>query len=232
MTRVSVRATGRDPAWLVLVATVALATFYYLTRTDTVGVYSPERGWAVLTGRPLRPAVHFGLSALLLGVVPVLVARRLAGLPLAELGLGPGRWRAGIAWLVVGAPLAVAAGRIAAASAAMQAVYPLDPSVTGAPRSFVPYALLQFLYYGAWEVLFRGVLLFGLARRFGAASANLLQTALSVTAHFGRPLSETLAAIPAGLVFGLVDLRVGSVWYVALIHWLVGVSLDWFILTT
>jgi membrane protease YdiL (CAAX protease family) len=52
-----------------------------------------------------------------------------------------------------------------------------------------------------------------------------------VVAHFGRAFDETLAALPAGLLFGWVDLQVGSVWYIAVIHWVVGVSLDWFILT-
>ena len=75
------------------------------------------------------------------------------------------------------------------------------------------------------------MLLFGLRRQIGDATANLTQTALSVLAHFGRPLPETLAAIPAGLVFGAIDLRVGSVWYLALVHWIVGVSVDWWILT-
>jgi len=81
-------------------------------------------------------------------------------------------------------------------------------------------------------VLFRGVLLFGLRPRLGAGAANLVQTALSVTAHFGRAVNETFAAAPAGIVFGAIDLNVGSIWYVALLHWLVGVSMDWFILTT
>jgi hypothetical protein len=31
-------------------------------------------------------------------------------------------------------------------------------------------------------------------------------------------------------VFGWLGLRLGSVWYVAVIHWVVGVSMDWFIL--
>lgn len=75
------------------------------------------------------------------------------------------------------------------------------------------------------------MLLFGLKGRIGAGPANALQTALSVVAHFGRPLTETFAAVPAGLLFGWVGLRVRSIWYIAIIHWLVGVSLDWFILT-
>ena len=66
--------------------------------------------------------------------------------------------------------------------------------------------------------------------RLGGATANVLQTALSVTAHFGRAINETASALPAGLVFGWVDLKLDSIWYVAILHWLVGVSMDWFIL--
>ena len=77
--------------------------------------------------------------------------------------------------------------------------------------------------------MFRGVILFGLRKHVGGATANAIQTALSVLAHFGRPFEETLSAIPAGLVFGAIDLRVGSIWYVAIIHWVVGVALDWWV---
>jgi membrane protease YdiL (CAAX protease family) len=161
----------------------------------------------------------------------VLLARFAGGVPLARLGLGPGRPARGLAWLGVGVPLAILAGYLGAGSASVRQVYPLDGTLTTAPSAFAPHALLQFLYFGAWEVLFRGVLLFGLRDRLGAGPANLMQTALSVVAHFGRAWDETIAALPAGLLFGWVDLRVGSVWYVAVVHWVVGVSLDWFILT-
>lgn len=219
------------PEALVVVATVALTLFYYLLRADTVGVFSPARGWASLTVRPWGALAHYALSALVLGVLPALAARRLTGLSWRELGFGAGNVRAGLLLTAVGIPLALIAGRIAAAEPAIRAVYPLDPGVGATPRAFLPYALSEFLYYGAWEVLFRGVLLFGLKHRLGAPMAVALQTAISVTAHFGRPLNETFAAIPAGLVFGTVSLKVGSIWYIALLHWLVGVSMDWFVLT-
>ena len=219
------------PEWLLLGATAALVVFHYAARADAVGVLGHGDRWSALTRPPLSPAAHFAASGLLLGILPVLMARFLLGLPLRSLGLGLGRTRAGLAWLVLGIPLAVLAGWIGAGSPEVRNVYPLDRALTTAPQAFVPHALSQFLYFGAWEVLFRGVLLFGLRERLGGGTANLLQTALSVVAHFGRAFDETLAALPAGLLFGWVDLRVGSVWYIAVIHWVVGVSLDWFILT-
>ena len=222
--------SGRqEPFWLLLVATTVLFVFHYLARADTVGVYAAERGWLPLTKPPLGTTTHFIVSAVLLGLIPVLAARWLTRSSLKDLGLGLGRWRLGLVWLAVGIPLAVLAGWISAPSLEMRAVYPLDPTLTTEPSRFASHAFRQSFYFLAWEVLFRGVILFGLRRHVGGATANMIQTALSVLAHFGRPMEETLSAIPAGLVFGAIDLRVGSIWYVAIIHWVVGVSLDWWI---
>jgi membrane protease YdiL (CAAX protease family) len=174
--------------------------------------------------------LHYSAAALLLGVLPVFAARLITGCSLADLGLGLGDWRGGLRWLAIGVPLAILAGMIGSAAAPMRAVYPLDTSVTSDLSRFAPYAAVQFLYYGAWEVFFRGVLLFGLRDRIGTQPANLTQTTISVTAHFGRALSETFAAAPAGLLFGWLSLRLRSIWYIAIIHWIVGVSCDWFIL--
>lgn len=218
------------PEWLLPGVTALLVAFHYAARADTLGVLRAGRTWSALTRPPLAPVTHFAAAALLLGIGPVLLAR-CCGVPPSRLGLGPGRVARGLAWLGVGLPLAVLAGYVGAGSPAVRAVYPLDSALAPTAGAFVPHALVQFLYFGAWEVLFRGVLLFGLRDRLGAGPANLLQTALSVLAHFGRPLDETIAALPAGMLFGWVDLRIGSVWYVAVVHWVVGVSLDWFILT-
>src|SRR5207247_8845622 len=136
----------------------------------------------------LDRAWHCAVSLRVLGLVRVAAASGLAGLKLRALGLGLGRWRAGLAWFAVGVPLAVLAGKIGAGSAAVRAVYPLDPQVTAS--GFVRYALTELPYFAAWEVLFRGGWLFGLARRVGPGGATALQTALPVTDTFGRPLPD------------------------------------------
>jgi membrane protease YdiL (CAAX protease family) len=183
-------------------AAVVLVVFYYLLRADTIAALAGSRGSLTMTRGPVPPAAHFIGAAIVLAVVPVLIARFGLKLRFSELGLGLGRWRAGLVWLAIGIPLAVIAGMIGSGNPETRFVYPLDTTVGPELSVFIPYALLQFFYFGAWEVLFRGVLLFGLKDRIGAGPANALQTALSVIAHFGRPLTETLAAVPGGLIFG------------------------------
>jgi membrane protease YdiL (CAAX protease family) len=214
-------------AVLIGTAAVVLTVFYYFGRADAIGVYSAARGWTTMTGPALGVGMHAVVAALLLGGVPVLVARWALGYSLADLGLGLGNWRRGLVLLAAGLPLAVVAGWIGSTNPLMRAVYPL--ATAAPPGGVAPYALMLFLYFGAWEVLFRGVLLFGIRRTVGEWPANATQTAISTTAHFGRAINETGIALPAGVLFGWIDLRIGSIWYLAVVHWVVGVSMEWFI---
>lgn len=223
------RARRHEVEVILLTATTILLAFYYLARADAVGTRHPYGAWWPVSGPPLPTPLHYAISAVLLAVIPLAIARWGLGLSPRELGLGLGRWREGLAWLGVGLAVAVVAGRLGANSSAMRAVYPLAPGLRPGVRVFVPHALRGFLYFGAWEVFFRGFVLMGLRSRIGDGSANAVQTALSVLAHLGRPLTETLSALPAGLLFGWVDLRVRSVWYIALVHWTVGMAVDWFL---
>lgn len=221
---------GLDPlAALLPVVGLVLFVFYYWARADAV-VAVPAAGDGVpVTGQTLPAPLHYLAAAVLLGLIPAALALRLTGKSPRDLGLGAGRPRLGLAWLAVGLPLAALGGRIGAGSAVMQAVYPLQPGLATLP-DFVVHSLASLLYYSAWEILFRGVLLLGLEDRLGGTGANGLQTVLSVVAHFGRPATETFAALPAGLIFGSIALRTRSVWYVVAIHWTTAVSTDWFLL--
>ncbi len=214
---------------LILVAVVTMTIFYYRTRVDTIAVANAVDGYRAMTGPAISFLRHNLAALILVGFLPLLAAKLLCGVRLRSVGLGLGRWRQGLIWLAVGVPVALLAGWLSSAEPIMRAVYPLDPTLQPRLASFLQHIAGQFVYYVAWELLFRGVLLFGLEKRLGFAGANIVQTALSTVAHFGRPMAETLAAIPAGLAFGGIARQTRSIWYVVVIHLVVGAALDWFI---
>ncbi|MFT5232924.1 MAG: membrane protease YdiL (CAAX protease family) [Candidatus Krumholzibacteriia bacterium] len=218
------------PSALILLTVLVLTPFFYWLRADSIGVSSHTRAWTILTGSELNHITHNVASAIVLGLLPLLVARFCLGLGFRDMGMGLGRWKRGLLWVGIGVPVAILAGWVSAAKPEMRAVYPLNPGLVSGQASFVNHALIQLLYYGSWEILFRGVLLRGLTPRLGFATANMIQMALSVLAHFGRPGTETLSAIPAGLAFGGIAHQTKSVWYVILIHWAVGTAQDAFIM--
>jgi membrane protease YdiL (CAAX protease family) len=130
-----------------------------------------------------------------------------------EYGFQFGDWKAGLA--ITGLAIVVIAPvlwLIARSSPAMVDYYAYQwgPSA----------AVWTFLDLIGWEFFFRGFLLFGYARAFGA-NALWLQAVPFALAHLGKPAVETYTTLFGGFLFGLVAWRTRSFVYPFLIHWFV-----------
>jgi membrane protease YdiL (CAAX protease family) len=129
-----------------------------------------------------------------------------------DFGLGLGDWKAGLVITIAGillmAPVIWYLGRS-------------DPAMTDYYKSNVeglPWT--TFLDLIGWEFFFRGWVLFGYARKFGA-EALWLQAVPFALAHIGKPEVETLSTIFGGFAFGWVAWRTRSFLYPFLIHWFI-----------
>ncbi len=168
------------------------------------------------------------LAALLcMGLLPLAWWRLAERRPLAEVGLSLGDWRFGLKFLALAIPVLAVPLYINAGSPAFQAEYPLAGAVVGSSwRSFLAWQACYAVYYLAWEFFFRGFWQLGQKRHLGLLGAMALQASASTLLHIGKPEGETMAAVLAGLVFGLVALRSRSFLYVFLLHWYVGAATD------
>src|SRR5262249_49379618 len=91
------------------------------------------------------------------------------------------------------------------------------------------YELIYASFFFIIEFVFRGYMLFGLRERFGLY-AILIQM-LSYTAwHLPKPVTELIGTPVWGFAVAVVTLRVRSLWYVFLAHWLLNIFLDTMIL--
>jgi len=127
-------------------------------------------------------------------------------------GFTLGDWRAGLAITAMGILLMAPVIRYLGRSDPQMVNY-YKPFVEGLPWS-------TFLDLIGWEFLFRGWILFGYARKFGA-EALWLQAAPFALAHIGKPEVETLSTIFGGFAFGWVAWRTRSFLYPFLIHWFI-----------
>jgi len=84
--------------------------------------------------------------------------------------------------------------------------------------SGLPWNTLVDLF--GWEFFFRGWLIFGYGRKFGA-EALWLQAVPFALAHIGKPEIETLSTIFGGFAFGWVAWKTKSFFWPFLIHWFV-----------
>lgn len=131
-----------------------------------------------------------------------------------------------ILMLVVMLPLVY----FASSSQAFQDRYPLfQPSKGNLFPVFLWWQMAYFMQFVAIEFFFRGFLLHGIRHRFGFYSIFIMTIPYCLV-HIGKPFTETIAAIAAGIVLGTLSLKSRSVFMGVLIHFSVAISMDVFAL--
>ncbi len=161
----------------------------------------------------------FLTSFLLYGVVPFLLVCLLPRERIRDYGVGLGDVRLGgkitLLFAAVMIPLVLLVSRFEALG--FRGTYPLDPDALRSWTFFWVYEPFYWLYFVAWEFLFRGFLLFGMARRIGT-HAIWVQLVPFALMHAGKPELEAYGSIVAGAALGVLALRTRSFWWGAFLH--------------
>lgn len=178
------------------------------------------------TPRTLPSAlVNIGWALLLLLLIPA--ALMFWRGDLRRIPVSFGDWR-------VGLPVTLSLGVVLAGilylgsgDAGLQGTYPWAGAWPGlSVWHFTAWAGLYALYYAAFEFFYRGFVLAVLEPHWGLAAAVWTQVLLSTLIHVGKPLTETLAAFPAGFLFAFLALRTRSLAWPILLHLIIGLVTD------
>lgn len=100
--------------------------------------------------------------------------------------------------------------------------YPFYRMANRSPFDLWSWEVLYAAQFLSLEIFFRGFLLQGLRRALGS-NAIFVMIVPYCMIHYGKPMTETLGAIGAGVILGTVAMRTKSIWGGVLIH--VGVAL-------
>jgi membrane protease YdiL (CAAX protease family) len=186
----------------------------------------------------LAPSLYqFAVTLVLFFFLPILIVKNIFHESPRDYGWQAGDRRTG--WLVLtwGIPLVLLMAWLSSGQAEFRDQYPLFISRLAAfPLEgqnitvFILYEFTYIFYYIGWEFFFRGFALFGLKDSMGATGALIFQAVISTLLHISKPMPELVMALPGGIIFGLVALRCRSIRSVIIAHWLLGLSLDLFIL--
>lgn len=134
----------------------------------------------------------------------------------AAFGFQWGNWREGGLW-VLGA--CVGMGLILW-------IVARTPAMLGYYDARAPRQVWQLIYVTGidllgWEFIWRGFMLFGLARILGVGPAIWIQAIPFAFMHLGKPEIETLTTIFGGAAFGFIAWRTQSFAYPFMIHWFI-----------
>ena len=189
--------------------------------------------WIALDDPEWAAAAYTCLTGLLLfGLIPIVIVKGVFRDPLSHYGLQVGDWQRGARALAVMVPVLIGVAFLAAKNPQLRAEYPWYRGAGGSLAIFARYACLYGTYYAGYEILLRGFVQFGLGPQIGSWNAILVQTAISSLFHIGTPPAESFSAILAGLLWGIVAFRSRSLLYGLVAHWVLGVSLDFFLCFT
>ncbi|WP_026999389.1 CPBP family intramembrane glutamic endopeptidase [Eisenibacter elegans] len=78
-------------------------------------------------------------------------------------------------------------------------------------------------YLFAYELLFRGFLLFGTVSLLGAVPAIALNACIYAIAHIPKGIKETIGAVPLGIILSWLTFYTGTIWIAFGVH----VALAW-----
>lgn len=149
-------------------------------------------------------------------IIPMLVILALFRERPSDYGWGWGNWKTGLAWTAVAVLGMAVILWFIARTPAMQQYYET--------RSYQD-VLKNIWFTGVdlfgWEFMWRGFLLFALARILGPGPAILIQAIPFAFMHLGKPEMETLSTIFGGIGFGFVAWQSQSFIYPWLIHWFI-----------
>lgn len=149
-------------------------------------------------------------------IIPLLIIILLFRESPRDYGFGLGNWRAGLMWTVIGCVGMAVVLWFVARTPGMVKYYDAR-----APRDLWRLVYLNGVDLLGWEFVWRGFMLFGMARVFGPGPAIFLQAVPFAYMHLGKPEVETLSTIFGGAAFGFVAWQTGSFIYPWLIHWFI-----------
>ena len=217
------------PTFILLLAPLLVTTYkYYGTKAFYDAKLADLFVW--MNNPDFTGAAFSFLSSLILfGIIPLLAIKFVFKEKLGNYGLQIGDWRFGLLAVAVMAPVMIALTYPSAKDPQFIAEYPLFKGAGASSEIFIAHAFLYLIYYIGYEIFMRGFIQFGLRDKFGDWYAVLIQTAISCVFHIGKPDGEIYSSVLGGLIWGIVAFRSRSLLYVLVVHWLLGISLDYFI---
>jgi uncharacterized protein len=219
-------AEGGRTSWQVLV--ILVMTAVSLTIQEYIGdrgffedhFHPPAKYWALAGFAWWSGWRVIGYLILPMVVVACMPGERLRDYNLGLRGLRTHWWIYVVLFLCV---LPIVA--VASTTPAFRETYPFYRLANRSGFDLAAWEVMYAAQFVSLEFFFRGFLLQGLRRAFGA-NAIFVMIVPYCMIHYHKPMPETLGAIFAGLVLGTLAMRTRSIWGGALIHIAVATTMD------
>lgn len=184
--------------------------------------YGPDRGQAnTVYLKRLVGMLGFGL-------IPAIILFSTQAVSWSDYGVKAQLSPAAVYWIIGLSAIIIPLVGKATKKQESLAQYPEIRKATWSPRLLIWSALTWMGYLFAYELMFRGFLLFACARAFGPWSAIVINTVIYSLVHVPKNAREGIGAMPLGILLCLITFQTGTIWVAVVVHWIMALANEWF----
>lgn len=216
-----------DASLAIVLITVGFILFWSAVTSRSI---TPRLAGAVGTERAQETKVYLQrfVGICFYGIVPALIFLVLLGHKWSDFGVLPMWASQDLLWTLCLSVLALPLSYTGARKADSQEMYPEIRRPEWDRKTLILSALTWIVYISAYELMFRGFLLFSCDRAFGSGAAIAVNTAIYALTHVPKRMTEGIGAIVFGVILCLITLRTGTIWVSVLVHIVLALSNEWF----
>ncbi len=167
-------------------------------------------------------------GALILGIIPTIIALLFLPFSLKELGLNFDNLALTCKWTVGLSLFFLVANFFAANTPSKLEVYPPLRVKSWSKKVILLNTISWLAYLFAYEFLFRGILLITCFKYLGFWPAVVINIAFYALAHIPKGFTETIGCFPYGFLLCYITLLTGNLWFAFITHSVLAISTDFY----
>lgn len=211
----------------IILVTIGFILFWFTGKSarlleNQVGKYGPERG------QERHVFIKRLVGMVAFGLIPASVLIGYQGMCWSDYGIKPQLGASEFFWIAGLSVVIILMTSRSTRAADNLEQYPEIRTRMWSKKLLIWSALSWMGYLVAYELMFRGFLLFSCVRAFGVWPAIIINTSIYALVHVPKNAKEGIGAIPLGLLLCVITLQTGNLWVALIVHWVLSLANEWF----
>ncbi len=210
-----------------ILVTIGFILFWFTGKSEKllenlIRKYGPEKG------QERHVFIKRWVGMLALGLVPAITLIGWKGMAWSDYGVAPRLDATALYWIGGLSALIIFMTSRSTRAADNLEQYPEIRTRVWSKKLLYWSGLSWMGYLVAYELMFRGFLLFSCVRAFGVWPAIIINTSIYALVHVPKNAKEGIGAIPLGLLLCIITLQTGTLWVALVVHWVLSLANEWF----
>jgi len=209
--------TFLEPILVFALVTVGFSVYHFVSISDKVKRKYIQRFGAEKGNTRFLWMTRF-LGSMTIGILPAVILLIVTGRSLDDYGIAFKNHAISLAWIGGLACIIIPMNFFNSRKAKNLAFYPNVREKVWTKSMVFTNTFSWVAYLFGYELMFRGLLLFGTVTLLGEWPAIILNAAIYALVHVPKNLEETIGAIPLGIILCLITLTTGTIWVAFFVH--------------